>query len=486
MSRPLLLFLCAALVSAPVFAADFTTLEGSVVRLVNYTQRGDRATPWVASKVLQVSGSGFVIEGGLVMTNAHVVSDSRLLVMQVEGDPNPHEARIVHIAHDCDLALVRPLDSRALEGVAPLEFSGPPRLGSTVDTLGYPTGGIRVSSTRGVVSRIEDQLYVHSGVDAHLAVQTDAATNPGSSGGPVIQNGKVVGVAFQANLELESVGFFIPPEVIVRFREDVEDGRYDGYPELGIDTANMENPAARSLAGMGEVQTGVRAYRIYRGSSADGLIQLGDIVVEVNGRPVANDGSVVDGRSRIPFGLLIDRMFIGDSASIGVLRDGARVDVKVPLSRHAFYDSRRNAYDVKPRYFVYGGLVFVPLSRETLKTYAADWWRSAPKTLLEEFFHRVVLEPELQLQERVVLLRRLEDPVNSDLAYYRDQVVERVNGQPITRLEALVEALETHEGDYHLIEFSHGRRFGVLDRRKAEEANPAILERYGIQSDRHL
>lgn len=486
MFRPAFAICCAALLFAATPAADFATLEGSVVRLVNYTQRGDWASPWDASKVVQISGSGFVIEGGLVMTNAHVVSDSRLLVMQVEGDPNPHEAEILHIAHDCDLALVRPLDAETLATVVPLTFGELPRLGSTVDTLGYPTGGIRVSSTRGVVSRIEDQLYVHSGVDAHLAVQTDAATNPGSSGGPVIQDDRVVGVAFQASLDLESVGFFIPPEVIARFLRDVEDGRYDGYPELGVDTANLEHSAARALAGMREEESGVRVYRVYRGSSADDLMRVGDVILEVNGRPVANDGSVVDGRSRIPFGLLIDRMFIGDSAAVRLLREGSRLELQVPLNRHSFYDSRRNAYDEKPRYFVYGGLVFVPLCRETLKTYGGDWWRTAPKTLLEEFFQRIVVEPSLQLQERVVLLRRLEDPVNSDMAYHRDQVIERVNGREITGLEVLVEALESHDGDYHLIEFAHGRRFGVLDRRKAEQANPDILERYGIHSDRNL
>jgi len=458
--------------------------EGSVVRIVNYSQRGDWSSPWNTSKVTEVGGSGFVIKGGLVMTNAHVVSDSRRVLIHFENDPTPHEAEVVHLGHDCDLALIRPRDPSALSGIAPLSFGGLPQLGSSVETLGYPSGGLRISSTHGVVSRIEAQLYVHSGIDGHLAGQTDAAINPGSSGGPVIQNGRVVGVAFETNAELQGAGYFIPVEVITRFLRDIQDGHYDGYPDLGVGWANMENPAARARAGLADNESGVGVYRVFRGSSADGRLQVGDVILALNGRPVANDGSVVDGKSRIELGMLVDRMFIGEPVALRILRDGKRLDVAIPLVRASFGDSRRNAYDQTPRYFVYGGLVFVPLCRETMETYGADWPRKAPNTILDEYFHRFLMEPELALQERVVLLRRLDDPVNAEMAWFADQVVKRVNGREITGLPSLIEAFEQFRGDAHLIEFVHAHRFGVLDRQKAEAANANILARYGIQKDR--
>jgi len=486
-ARTSLLALAVAATSAALPAsADAPGPERSVVRLTNYSQRGDWSSPWSASKVVETSGSGFVIEGGLVLTNAHVVSDSRLLLLQLEHDATPHEARVVHVAHDCDLALVRPIETAVLRDLPPLPLGALPRLGSAVETLGYPSGGSRVSSTRGVVSRIEDQPYVHSGADVHLAVQTDAAINPGASGGPVLQNGQVVGVAFQASLELENVGFFIPPEVIERFLRDVEDGRYDGYPELGLETAELYHPAARARLGLGEGESGVEIIRIYGGSSADGPLQAGDVILEVDGRAVADDGSVADGEGRIPFGLLVDRKFIGDTVRLRVLRAGARLELGVTLSRNARFDAQRNAYDVAPRYYVYGGLVFLPLCRETLQTAGPDWRRRAPKTWIDEYVYRFVIDPARQTQERVVLLRKLDDPVNAEMAWHREEVVERVNGRPITSLESLVEAFESHTGEQHLIEFTHARRFAVLDRRRVEAANPAILERYGISRDRQL
>ena len=481
-----LVVLCAAGAARPRADVELNRVEPSVVRVMNFSQRGDWYSPWDVTQVSESSGSGFVIEGGLVMTNAHVVSDSRFLVIQAHNDPERHTAEVVHVAHDCDLALIRTKDPQALAGVHPLRLGELPLLGSTVDTLGYPTGGMRVSSTRGVVSRIEEQLYVHSSKDLHLTAQTDAAINPGNSGGPVVQDGRVVGVAFQADLELENTGFFIPTEVIERFLLDVEDGRYDGYPELGAETSGMENPAARALAGLGEGETGVRVDSVWGGASAEGILERGDILLSIADRRIANDGTVADGDIRLPFGLLFDRMQIGETIPIRLLRGGERIDRVLMLQGLPAAALRGNIYDRAPRYYIYGGLVFVPLDREFMKTYGKDWRYEADKPMLYEYHVRPIAQPESWKEERVLLLRRLTHSINADMAWFRNEVVEKVNGRRITSLDALVEALENHDGEHHFIEFAHYRRVGVLDRRAAEEANAAILESYGIPKDRNL
>src|SRR5262245_62375568 len=141
--------------------------EHSVVRIINYSQRGDWFSPWDVTGVRASSGTGFVIDGGLLLTNAHVVSDARLLLLYLHGDPTPHKARAVMLGHDCDLALVRPEEKELLRNVPVLPLGGLPPLRSAVETYGYPAGGDQISSTRGVVSRIETQVYAHSGVDRH-------------------------------------------------------------------------------------------------------------------------------------------------------------------------------------------------------------------------------------------------------------------------------------------------------------------------------
>jgi len=465
---------------------DHDGVRRSLVRLVNYSQRGDWLSPWDVTQVSARSGSGFVVEPGLIMTNAHVVSDARLLLVFLDQDPTPHPAVVVHVAHDCDLALVKPQEAGVLEKIRPLAIGGLPLLRSTVETFGYPAGGTQLSVTRGVVSRIDDQVYMHSGIDSHLTVQTDAAINPGNSGGPVVQDGLVVGVAFQAAEKLENVGYMIPPEVVQRFLRDVSDGHYDGYPDLGIRTSGMENPAARRKAGMKEGESGVRVDAIDPKSSADGRLQLGDILLQIDRRPVANDGTVEDGELRIPFGLLADRRQAGESVALRVLRKRERLDLPVTLAIYPPHRRMADAYDVAPRYYVYGGLVFTPLEKEVLETYGDKWVTQGDKLLLDAFFQQPLRDPGAMLRERVVLLRKLDHPVNGQMAWYRYSVVERVNGRTIDRLEDLIDAIESNRQDFHVIELAHLRRLCVLDRKAADAANAEILRQYGIAKDRRL
>ena len=476
----------AGLSSAPPPATRSDRIQRSVVRLVNYAQRGDWFSPWEVTQVTELSGSGFVVEGAAIMTNAHVVSDSRLLLVFLDRDPTPYPATVVHIAHDCDLALVRPREAGLLKSVPALPIGGLPLPGSMVETFGYPTGGTQISVTRGIVSRIDDQVYQHSGIDSHLTVQTDAAINPGNSGGPVVQDGGVAGVAFQAAGQLENVGYMIPTEVVQRFLRDIADGRYDGYPDLGVRTSGMENPAARRKAGMAEGESGVRVDAVDPKGSSDGLLREGDVILEIDGRAVANDGTVEDGDQRIRFGLLADRRQAGEPVTLRVLGRGTRTDITVPLKIYPPHRTHANSYDVLPRYYVYAGLVFVTLETETLKTFGEKWYAQGDKLLLHAFYEQPLLEPGLLLRERVVLLRRLDHPVNGGMAWYRNSVVERVNGRSIDRLEDLIAAVESNQDDFHVFELAHHRRLSVLDRKAADEANAEILRQYGIGEDRRL
>jgi hypothetical protein len=337
------------------------------------------------------------------------------------------------------------------------------------------------------VSRIEVQPYVHSAMDSHLTVQTDAAINPGNSGGPVVQDEKVVGVAFQGSPGLENVGFFIPTEVVRHFLEDAADGVYDGYPDLGVLTSNLENPAARARAGMRNDESGVSVDFVFQGSSADGHLVEGDVILAVEGETVANDGTVGTDGLRFDFSILADRLQSGEKLSLTVLRGGRRFDMQLPLFPLEAYRRRyANIFDRLPRYYVYAGLVFVPLNMETLKTYGGQWRTTASKPLVHEHLYRPLVEPTRLEREPVILLRVLDHPVNMDLAWRRSILVERVNGRTIDGLDALVEAFETHGGDHHVIEFGESGEFDVLDRLATDRAHPEILKLYGVFEDRRL
>ncbi|MBI5063183.1 MAG: trypsin-like peptidase domain-containing protein, partial [Desulfatitalea sp.] len=173
------------------------TLRRSVVRIYTVAQTPDYTAPWDPGGSQEGWGSGFIISGQRILTNAHVVSNARFVTLEKENDARRYEARVKFIAHDCDLAMLEVVDPGFFQGTSALKLGDVPALDSMVTVLGYPIGGDRLSVTRGVVSRIDYRGYAHSGVDSHLVVQIDAAINPGNSGGPVIQDSQLVGVAFQ-------------------------------------------------------------------------------------------------------------------------------------------------------------------------------------------------------------------------------------------------------------------------------------------------
>jgi len=137
------------------------------------------------------------------------------------------------------------------KNMLPLKLGRIPALESTVSAYGYPIGGERMSVTTGIVSRVDFQLYTHSSVDQHLAIQISAQINPGNSGGPVMQDGKVVGVAFQgySGDVAQGVAYMIPTPVIKPVFERHQQRAVRRIPDLAITYAKLQNPAQRNFSG---------------------------------------------------------------------------------------------------------------------------------------------------------------------------------------------------------------------------------------------
>ena len=202
-------------------------IRKSLCRINNTAQEFNYRVPWLPGGMSGGSGTGWVVKKDRLMTNAHVVSNAKLLTVEKENDPKKYVATVEFIAHDCDLALLKVEDPGFWKDTKPLALGSVPEIESSVSVYGYPIGGQRMSVTKGIVSRIDFLTYSHSVMDSHLCIQIDAAINPGNSGGPVLQGGKVVGVAFQgySGDVAQNVGYMIPTPVIGHFLKDIEDGQ---------------------------------------------------------------------------------------------------------------------------------------------------------------------------------------------------------------------------------------------------------------------
>jgi len=472
------------------FSALAGSPERSVVQIFNFSQQPVWDAPWRFQSVRREGGSGFVItttRGRRIMTNAHVVSWSRQVLVRRFQDPRPFQAEVDYIGHDCDLALLRVQDEGFFDGIDSLEFGTLPEVRSTVTTYGYPAGGEQISYTKGVVSRIEVQTYVHVGNRGLLAVQTDAAINPGNSGGPVIQDDKAVGVAFQGVPGLENAGFFIPTEVISHFLQDTKDGGYQGFPLAGIRLVSLQNPAYRKYLGLPEGSgQGARMDSFGDIPTTRELLRPDDVLLEVGGFPVASDGTIVYRGNRVAAGVAFQAAQHGEKVPLKILRDKKEMAVDLPVQVYKGDRSAGNQHDQPPRYFVFGGLVFTPLSQDYLRSVGRELSDGAGSELVYELFYLRHERPEAVRTEPVVLAALLANPVNANFNVRGRALVDKINGIRIEKLEDVARAFEAGKDAQHVIEFAGKQGFECLDREQAAAANDMILKTYGVTNDRRL
>jgi S1-C subfamily serine protease len=472
--------------AATAVPATGNGVAASVVHVQVFRSPFDWAQPWRQEPVSGASGSGFLIEGGRILTNGHVIADTRQVLVRRPDQASPYVATLEAAGHDCDLAVLRVADPAFARGLRPLRFGPLPRAGTRVSTYGFPLGGQDVSSTAGIVSRVESRAYVHSGADAHLVVQTDAAINPGNSGGPVVQDGRVVGVAFQGFPGADNMGFFIPVPIVRHFLANLEDGRYDGFPDSGLQTASLLSPAYRRERGLPPGRSGVVVDRVAPGGTAEGVVRAGDVLLSAQGHKVADDGTIRLGDARVTFEHAIDMLQVGELARFSVWRDGKQLALTAPARRIARYDRNRNRYGVAPDYVVYAGLVFMRLEVELLKTLGRGWPQTANRDLVWHQLFSEAEKPEQADREVVVLTRVLRHAVNSQMALSTPVGVERINGREIRSLADVAQAFAANAGRFHTIELEGDGGIEALDREKAEAAHPEILKQYAIPYDRRL
>lgn len=443
------------------------------VHIVQHTY--ETMSPW-NSDSQKGSGSGLVIEGNLILTNAHVASDATFLEVQRHGETKRYEAEVVYISHESDLALLRTKDASAYKGVKPLELGDLPKMQQSVEVYGFPIGGNTLSVTRGVVSRIEKQNYVHTGENL-IAAQVDAAINFGNSGGPVISGGKVVGVAMQSGFLTENIGYMIPTPIIRHVLDDVKDGKVDGYGFHGFLTQSMENPAMRRKYGLGEDHTGMLVHKVYKNSPADGKVEIGDIVTEIDGHKIENNGTVEFRPGEfIDHTHYIDMHQIGEDIKFKIIRKGQEQEIALHLDKPGkeYLLVKPNQYDKQPSYFIFGGLVFMPLNQDVI-----DGMEGTPARIGALTYE----SPDEKRSEAVIMTKVLPADINKDYHHDTDLLIEKVNGESIRDFRDFYSKVQSSTSDYITLETADDYQL-VIDRKEAIERQPEILAQYGVNADR--
>lgn len=431
--------------------------------------------PWVKKPQYQGSGTGVVIGGNRILTNAHNVADSICLTVIKQNEGNSVIAKVESIDHQCDLAILSVEDKSFFANITPFELGETPPVQTQVFAVGYPLGGDGLSITQGIISRIEVMRYSHSLTDSLLAAQIDAALNPGNSGGPIIYDGKLVGIAFQG--AGNGLGYMIHSEIIQHFLKDLEDGNVDGFGDLQASMMSLENLDTRNSLKMKEGQSGVFLYDVPKIPNIERDLQDEDVILSIDDNKIMNNGNILtrEGTNRF-FTTLIHSKQMGESVKLKILRRGIEKEISIkPLK----YCDRviPKLYDKSPSMLMIGGLVFTPLSLSYLEE--CNDGGSTPTGLSVEYG-----KPKSSIDEEVVILTEiLGDEVNLGYQSYSNIILEEVNGKKILNMKDLSEVIETMNEGFMTFRFKDKIQI-VLDIKKMKESMNRIMDNYGLSSSK--
>jgi S1-C subfamily serine protease len=274
------------------------------------------------------SGTGFVWDGaGNIVTNNHVISGTDEVVVRLSSG-DIVAADIVGTAPNYDLGVVRLRNPRQLPPAIAIGSSADLKVGQFAFAVGNPFG-LDQSLTFGVISALRRRLPTNSGHQISNVIQTDAAVNPGNSGGPLLDSsGRVVGVntaIISPSGSNAGIGFAIPVDIVNRvIPQLIRDGHVP-TPGIGIVAASeaattrlgVEGiPVLRTLPGSSAALAGLRG--VDRNNGA-----MGDVIVAVNGKPVRHLSDLTD---------QLEEIGVGHTVRISVLRAGRENTIEMPIA----------------------------------------------------------------------------------------------------------------------------------------------------------
>lgn len=480
-----ILVVAVSLAVLPEARAADADVKDAIVKIYTYHDVPDYQNPWSRRGTYSSTGSGCIISGKRILSNAHVVSDRTFIQVRRHGEAKRYPARVLSVSHAADLALLTVDDPSFFTDAPALEIGDLPSPQQEVLVYGFPLGGDSMSITKGVVSRVEHQVYAHSSC-RFIAAQIDAAINPGNSGGPALVGDRVVGVVMQGISQADNIGYIVPAPVVRHFLDDIEDGRYDGFPSLGVVLQGVENTDLKRKNGLTPDQTGMLIAKTVRGSASDGALRAGDVLLSIEGHPIADDGTVeFRPKERTSLSYYIQEKQVGESLNLEILRDGAVTGVTAALNRRIEEDwlVPMEQYDVQPRYFVYGGLVFCPVTVNLLKSWGNEWYDNAPKDLTALLGNNYLTD---ERDEVVLLLKILAADINHGYQDFSMWTVDSVDGVPVTGLEQMIGQVEREDaGPFVVFGNKKGQQI-VLDRERVKKAQAEIQRTYRIPEDRYL
>jgi S1-C subfamily serine protease len=464
---------------------NFDAVANSVVKIFSTVRYPDVFKPWTKNAPAAITGSGVVIEGKRILSNAHVVQYASQVQIQANQSGDKVSAKVEAIAPGIDLAILKLDDESFFDTHPPLPRAKMlPEIKETAMVYGYPEGGTSLSITKGIVSRIEFASYNFP--VSGLRIQLDAAINPGNSGGPAVVGDNMIGLAFSRLTEADNIGYIIPSEEIDLFLQDVADGHYDGKPAMFEEFQTLENSALRTFLKLDKSVQGIIVHKPY--STEPGSLKEWDVITKIGDTPIDDQGMIKLGSNlRVHCRYLVQKMAKNGKLPMTIVRNSKEMTLELPV-----YPKRplviADLGDSYPSYFIYGPIVFSKVTDQFTRNFLtgsragrfAGWLSSMGSPLLA----RAADKPAFEGEELVVVPSPFfPHKVSTGYAEPYYQVVKTINNVRVKNLAHLVEILRDSKDEFIRIEFdSHFGETLVFPRADMLAATDEILTDNGIRT----
>ena len=484
------LLLSIGLPSIPVgFAADrpgssdLTAWARSVVTLEVARKRYDYYQPW-SRRTSQVQKTGLVIGDHQILTTADEMFDRTLVRLQKNGRGRWYLGEVNWVDYHANLAVVTTSEASFWEGLQPAKLGGPVPPDGGLQILRWRNGNLenrRAEFTQFIVR--EGQLSTVS----HVSLEADCEIQGASWAEPVVANSHVVGLV---NAQMDRTCVAIPASYIQSILDARKSGQYHGLGYFHFYWQPAANPASLARLKLPGESRGVIVIQV--GDRPDGgqqVLKPQDVILNIDGFDIDIQGDYEDpeyGHLMLE-NLATRNKWAGDDVKMKIWRDGKPLDVTYRLPKYDYSTTMVPfaTYDHEPEYLVVGGLVFQPLTDSYLQSWGADWKRRAPFRLV---YYRNDT-PSTNRSSLVLLSQVLPDPYNIGYQDQKGLVVDKVNGQRISKLSDLRQALEKPVDGFHILEFVQSdslRKIVLAAGEPEQEATARVLRRYGINESFHF
>ncbi|WDF49677.1 trypsin-like peptidase domain-containing protein [Paenibacillus sp. KACC 21273] len=284
-------------------------------------------------------GSGFIFDkSGYILTNAHVVGEADVIQVTLENNKTPYTAKLMGKSTDLDLAVLKiePKSGETFPSVT-LGNSDNVAIGSWLVAIGNPQG-FDHTVTAGVLSAKERSITASDASNGqstdytHL-LQTDASINPGNSGGPLLNmNGQVIGMNTAVSEDAQGIGFAIPSNVILNVVDQLKKGEKiptTPVPFIGASLMSLTAEVSKQL-GIDTTEGSVVTEVLYRSPAYQADLRSYDVITGINGTKYTNSQDLV---------AAIQKLKVGDSATLNVIRNGKTMDLKVTIGNRNDFDT---------------------------------------------------------------------------------------------------------------------------------------------------